>query len=279
MLLSISDLVDTLRTEVSITNSQAGLEDKGLLDLTDEQLVTMIKIGASKLYPEMTDFNDISDEEGAEYPLMLLAKVELFIMLATLKADLVDMNADNANRLNLSQRFAHYKDLADAAQKAFDKWSDDAEAGGGTGGVVTSYNVILDTRHFTERNYNEQKLPQVTLKIRNVTADSAEVSWSVKYMSHFGAFKVYLGTSPCIDMYRNGAYLNDKVTENAKCIRSTLNFRDNSVRLQNLDAETTYYVAVASIEQNQLFGYKEKAFTTLKPFNEEESSDPIYTGG
>ena len=264
IVLSVEDLIATLRQEVDITNSAAGLTDQGLLDMTDEQIETLLKLGASRLDVDADNLQEALDD-GNSYPILLLAKIELFTTLATLKADLVDMNADNNNRLSLGQRWQHYNSLAENAQSAFDKWNEDNDgSSGGTGGVITSYNVILDSRMYTTRNYNEQKAPKVKLRIHHVDTTYAELEWAVSNISHFGLYRLYIGTSPVFDIYLDGGLSQDHITENARLIKTTLDIHDNHARIKNLTEGTTYFVAVVSVEKNGVYGYSQKSFTTLE---------------
>lgn len=263
MRVSVKDIVDTLRLEISISNSQAGVEDEGLLDMTDEQIITIIKLGATRLDEDAETLEEVI-EDGYAYPLTLLAKIELLYTLATLKADLVDMNADNNNRLSLGQRWQHYSGLIEAAQKDYDKWdADNSGSSGGTGGVITSYDVILNSRHFTERNYNTQNTPKVRLRIDEVGEDFANIRWDITQSSHFAYCRVYIGTSPVFDRYLDGGKSENKITESAQLIKSTMDIRDNAMRVLNLIPDTEYFVAVVAVEKNTVYGYSQKVFKTL----------------
>ena len=63
----------------------------------------------------------------------------------------------------------------------------------------------------------------------------------------------------------------------AKLIVSTQNIRNVFHRVENLESGTMYYVAVISIERNQVFGYSETSFTTLDvlPYEEEVSESTL----
>ena len=113
--------------------------------------------------------------------------------------------------------------------------------------------------------------------IDQVTSDSVDFHWGVTNTSHFGRFKVYISTSPIVDMYKEGATYDKKIDVGAKLIVSTQNIRNVFHRVENLESGTMYYVAVISIERNQVFGYSETSFTTLDvlPYEEEVSKSTL----
>lgn len=241
-------------------------KDKAYLDMTDDDLTLFFKLCATRDY-QIDDLEDLPP--GAEYPLMLLAQIELFKKLAVSVADWIDLGADNNNYLKREQRFKHYMQLAAMAQEQYDDY---VESGGASGGVQT-YTVRLKGNHMSERDYELTPSPRVSLKIKNVTNESADISWTVTGISHFGRYKLFISTSPIVDMYLDGAKHSDKITEGAVLIKSTHDIKDTYHRITGLDPETVYYVALVSIEKNSTWGYTEKSFTTLEPFEEEPDVD------
>ena len=143
MVLTVDELLELLRSAVNISNEEAGVEDSGYLNMTDEELTTFLKLSISKVYPSVEDFEDLPP--GSAYPIVLIAKKELYLKLAVLKANLIDLTADNNNQLKQSQRFSHYMALAENAQEEYEDW---VENGGATvdpnTGIqgVTTYNTI-----------------------------------------------------------------------------------------------------------------------------------------
>ena len=73
-----------------------------------------------------------------------------------------------------------------------------------------------------------------------------------------------------LDIHKDGAFYKDKIDENAKLIKSTSNIRDNAHIVSGLEPNTQYYIAIFSIERNQVFGYSETSFTTLPLLEDEE---------
>ena len=263
MLLTVKDLIGLLRSSVNIQNEESEVQDPAFLTMTDDDIELFIKLGVSRAYPNITDLGDLPD--GSEYPIILLAKIELYTKLAVIKADKVDMGADNNNYLKQSQRFDHYMKLVSMAKEQYESWLENEGQG-----EVSSYDVLLSDRHYTQRNYEKQATPKVSIKIDQVTSDSVDFRWKVTNTSHFGRFKVYISKIPIIDMYREGVTYNNKVDSEAKLLVSTSNIRNTYHRVGNLESGTEYYIAVISIERNQVFGYSEVSFTTPEVLPDEE---------
>ena len=273
MLLTVNDLITLLRSSVNVQvpavdgeGQETSIIDPAYLSMTDEDLTLFLKLGVSRAYPEVTDLEDLPD--GAEYAVMLLAKIELYMKLAVLRTDDVDLGADNNNYIKQDQKFSHYMKLVEAAQQQYESWLDNEGEGGATG--VTSFDVLLSNRHYTRRNIEKQMTPKVKLKIGDVTADSVEITYSVSNTSHFGRFKVYISKTPIVDMFAEGVAYSNKVSADAKLIKSTQNIRNIYHRVQGLEPSTDYYIAVFAIESNKVFGYAETSFTTLDVLEDEE---------
>lgn len=266
MILTIEEMVKILRSSVNVQYEEAEVIDSAYLTMTDDDLMLFVKLGCSRVYPSITDLSDL--DEGSEYPIILLAKIELYSKLAVLKADKIDLVADNNNQLKQSQRFDHYMKLVEMTREEYNDWVEDTVSGA-TGGVQ-SYDVLLANRHHTKRNYELTPTPKVKLKIGTVSSDSIDFSWSVSNTSHFGRYKVYVSTSPIIDMFKSGARAEDKVSKEATLLKSTSNIRDCYHRVTGLLPETDYYIAVFSVERNLVFGCTEVCVSTLEEFVDEE---------
>lgn len=265
MLLTVEDMIKTLRQGVNILDVD-GETDPVYNEMTDEDILLFIKMAVSRDYPDIDDLNDLPN--GCEYGVILLAKIELYMKLAVAVADQFDIGADNNNYLKRSQRFEHYKALAEEARAEYEDYSDDSVS---TGGVQT-YDVLLNSRHYTRRNYNFGIKPRVSLKVSQITNNSIEFAWSVSKSDYFGAYKVFIGEEPIIDQFKDGANLENKITEKAKLIKSTYDIRDCFHRIEGLKPNTSYYLAVFSQERNGIYGYKEITFTTLEEVGGEEVS-------
>ena len=263
MLLTVEELIKLLRSSVNVQSEETEVIDPAYLTMTDDDIKLFIKLGVSRAYPDVTDLAELPN--GSEYPIVLLAKIELYLKLAVIKADKVDMGADNNNYLKQDQRFQHYMKLVEEARAEYESWLDNEGQG-----EVSSYDVLLSNRHYTHRNFEKQVTPKVSLKIDQVTSDSVDFHWGVTNISHFGRFKVYISKSPIVDMYREGATYDKKINEDAKLLVSTQNIRNVYHKVNNLESGTLYYIAVISIERNQVFGYSEMSFVTLEVLPDEE---------
>lgn len=263
MILTVDELIKLLRSSVNVQYEESEVIDPAYLTMTDDDLSLFIKLGVSRAYPSVTDLADLPD--GSDYPIVLLAKIELYLKLAVLKADKVDMGADNNNYLKQGQRFSHYMQLVELANAQYESWLENEGQG-----EVNSYDVLLSNRHYTQRNFEKQSTPKVSLRIDQVTSDSVDFHWGVTNTSHFGRFKVYISKNPIVDMYKDGVTYDKKIDEEAKLIVSTQNIRNTHHRVSNLECGVMYYIAVISIERNQVFGYSEISFNTLEELPEEE---------
>lgn len=256
MLLTTDEILKLLRMSVKVQQEESEVIDPAFLAMSDEDLMLYVKLGVSRAYPKVTDLADLP--EGSEYPIVLLSKIELYLALAVLKVDKVDMSVDNNNYLKNSQRFSHYMSLVDSVKEQYENWLENEGQG-----EVSSYEVLLDNRHYSSRNYENQKPPKVSLYIDSVLSNSVDFHWSVKNTSHFASYKVYFSSSPIIDMFKEGAFYKDKLTENGEVlVLSTMDIRNNHHRLTGLKPGASYYLAIISLERNRIWGYKESSFET-----------------
>ena len=83
---------------------------------------------------------------------------------------------------------------------------------------------------------------------------------------------MYVSENPIVDPFRDGSKAEDKILDGATLVLSTWDFRNNHKRVEGLKPETEYYIAVFSIERNQLYGYKQVTFQTLPVLTGEEIS-------
>ena len=263
MLLTVTELIQLLRSSVNVQSEETEVIDPAYLTMTDDDIELFIKLGVSRAYPSVTDLSELPS--GSEYPIVLLAKIELYSKLAVLKADKVDMGADNNNYLKQDQRFKHYMSLIAETREHYKSWLENEGQG-----EVSSYDVLLGNRHYTKRNFEKQVTPKVLIRIDEMTNNSVKFHWNVTNSSHFGRFKVYISKNPIVDMYRDGSTYDKKVDKEANLIVSTMDIRNTYHSVDNLESDTLYYLAVISIERNQVFGYSEMSFTTLPMLEDEE---------
>lgn len=266
MILTQGELIQILRHSVNVQQEESEVIDKAYLTMTDDDLLLYVKMGISRAYPNVSSISDLPS--GADYPITMLAKIELYMALAVRKADKVDMGADNNNYLKQSQRFDHYMKLVNAVKAQYDSWLENEGQG-----EINTYDVLLDKQHYSRRNYEKQKAPSVQIGIDSVTEDSVSYHWNVSNISHFGRFKSYISQRPIIDMFMEGATYQSKLDSEAELIKSTGDIRCTQHHKGNLEPNTVYYLAVISIERNQVWGYSETSFTTLPVFEDEGDFD------
>lgn len=262
MNLEIKDLIKLLRSMVNIEN--VDYEDEAFLKMSDEDIEMYLKFGMYRIFPSSDDFSDLPS--GAEYPIVLVSKKELYLKLAVTEAPLYNITADNNNQLQRSQRFDHYMKLAENAQSEYEDWEDNnglVDPNTGIAGVQ-AYDSYITKRHYESRNIRLSPAPIVRVNVVNIYSDSLELKWKSFNNDHFGKFLVYLSEKPIVDVFKKGSKAEDNINEGAIKVYSTFDFNDNATRIDSLKPETLYYIAVFSIERNQKFGYKEVVVTTLE---------------
>lgn len=270
MILTTKELISFLRSSVNV--SIEGQNDPQYLQMTDEDLNLYIKLGVSRAYPDVETLEELP--EGSEYPVILLAKMELYTKLAVARADKVDMSAGDGVSISLGQRFEHYMKLIGEAREQYSSWLNNEGQG-----KVESFDVLLARRHYSARNFEKQDSPKVSILIDSLASDFVNFHWKIRNYTHFGAFKVYASEKPIFDVFKDGYSYTSKIDETATLVYNTSNIRDTSHSLKRLKPETTYYILVLAIEKNQVYGFKEVSFTTPKILEEEESVRREEIGG
>lgn len=268
MLLTVPELVTQVRNRVFVQNPDAGTVSEDYLVYSDGDLVQFLKMSASRIFPGVA-LENLPD--GSEYPVVLLTAISLYNNLAVKYANKVDLGADNNNYLKLSQKFDHYKDLAEQAQEEYDNWLENEGAELLGIGVVNTYEVFRDREHLSMRTFQLQSAPTVTIHADSVTADTICIRWDVKNCAHFGRCKAYIGLVPVYDPYADGATYETHVTADARLVKSTNNQRDFVCRISDLEPETEYFIAVFAMERNQVYGVRQISVTTLAALPDEEN--------
>lgn len=251
--MTVDQMIRYLRLNVSIQDPTGTVQDKAYLSMTDEDILLYMNIVLTRNYPHVPSLDYLPTEDV--YPIILLCKKELYYALAVKEAPLYDIGADNNNYLKRDQRFTHYMKLIAQTDKEYQDYLEDGGAGGNT---LTSFDVLLSDRYATKRNYEKGALPAPLLFVVNVTEDSAEIAWKVKLNRFFG-YKVYVSTSPIVDLFKFPNHIN----ADAKMVAEIRNVHQTQCRLEGLEPETKYYVAVSATEMSSLTGYAEQSFETL----------------
>lgn len=241
--MTVDQMVSYLRMSVQVQDPTGSAQDSAYLNMTDEDIVLYLEVALSRNYPEMS--LDYLPTEYV-YPVILLSKKELFHTLAVKEAPLFDLGADNNNYLKRSQRFEHYMSLIAQVDK---EYSDYLENGGAGGNTLTSFDVLLSDRYATKRNYEKGVIPAPSLYVRNVGSNFVEIEWRVK-LSRFKEYKVYVSKNSIVDS------LNvSKPVDTESEVITIKNVHQTSCRIEGLEPDTDYCIAVSAVEMSSLTGY------------------------
>lgn len=250
--MTVEQMIQYLRLNVSIQDPSIST-DTVYLSMSDEEIVLFMQTALTRNFPDLS-----LDNLPAEnvYPVILLSKKELFYSLAVKEAPLYDLSADGAS-ISRSQRFEHYMRLIEQCDKEYSDYLDNGGAGANT---LTSFDVRLTNRYATQHNYEKGVVPAPILSIGNITENSVELTWKVK-LERFAGYKVYLSKSPIVDTF----VFPNPISKEAKMLQEIKNVHQTKCRIEGLEPNTTYYVAISAEEMSTLTGYAEKSFTTLEP--------------
>lgn len=245
--MNIESIVKLLRNSIFVQDPEVAIVDEDLLQMADEDFIPILQMCLSRVDPTES-INNISNENI--YPLIILAKIELYHRLAVKTAPKYSLTSATGVQLKRAEVFDHYYKLIEQSQSEYKTYL-------ATGVVVKSAEVILDSRYFTQRNYNLAKKPTVVLQLDNVYSDKVEVSWSNLVINKFAKYELYLSTQPIFDKYE------DKVNANSSKIVTITDLHTTFYRVNNLIPNTKYYLLLQVEERNGLKGYSEIEFTTL----------------
>lgn len=247
-----AELVRYLRLNVNIQNAE--VTDTAYLSMTDEDIELYLNIVLTRDFPQVPSLDLIPQEDI--YPVVLLAKKELYFTLASMDAPLIDLVADNNNQLKRSQRFEHYMKLIEAVDKEYNQYNEDG--GAGTRNTLTSYDVLLSDRYATKRNYEKGFVPTLSLRTTGVFDTSIELVWSVQ-LSRFEKYEVYISEEQILDEYS----IHEPVSPKAKLVAKILNVHQNKCRIEGLVPNTVYHIMVSATDKSSLVGRKEIIVSTL----------------
>lgn len=257
-----SDLIRYLRISVDVVEPESKVKDDLYLKLSDDDLLLYIDTARTRAYPGETldDF-----PEAYIYPLMLLAKKELYLALAIRHARFVDLKADDYNEMKKSQWFTHYMDLAGMMETSYLNYLD---YGGDGTGTMYSASTYLSTRYYTSYNHEKAVQPYLKVRVDKVTEDTIEVSWDWD-ADRLLCFKVFLSTVPVVE------YHDLEQTQIEEISREIAVIRDPHLckcRIRGCTPGTDYYVVVTVTDWSWITTYKEVKVTTSAVKNAEEDT-------
>jgi hypothetical protein len=256
--MTTEQIVQFLRLSINISDPDGGAGAK-YLSLSDGELALYLGIALSQ--PAFTDAAGFVPALGALEPahlylLACVAKKELYLALAAKAAPSRDMGADSNNYLKNDQIFQHWLALAKQAGSDAEKAAEDL-AGAGAGGVLSTYDVVASSRFYTGYNRDRAPIPLVRISADSVGLAEAEISWALARVRRFYGADVYCGVSPILDMH------SENPVGGAASLYHTGDVRQTRCRIEGLEPDTPYYVAVAVCGQSGAKGYSEIEIRTL----------------
>ena len=267
----ISDLVSYLRSAVVVAEKDLAGEDWLVEDLayaamSDEELELYLKVVATRDFSEYP-LDKIPEE--AVYPITLIARRDLYFHLATCAAPLYNLSADGAS-LSRTQRFEHYMMLIKQLDDELYDWEINGGGTSGTNGTLTSYQVHLADRYYTQYNKRTSALPAVVLYLDNIGSDYVEISWNPKYhTTNFQSYKVYCSNDG--DVFDDYKTTNQaKISSTAVLVGHIKNIWQKSYRIRGLNPETQYSVGVIVTANGGRKGYDLDTFTTEALVSEDD---------
>lgn len=244
--MNLESIIKLLRDSLFIQDPEVIVVDEDFLQMADEDFIPIIKMCLGRTAP--TESIDSISSDNV-YPLILLAKIELYHRLAVKSSPDYSITSATGVQLKKGDVFEHYYKLIEQAQKEYTTYL-------ATGIVVKSADILLDTRYFTQRNYNLAKKPTISLTLDTIYTDKVEVSWGQLNCNKFARYNLYISKEPIFDKYDN------KVKSNATKVVTISDIHTKLYRISNLTPDTKYYVLLEVEERNGLKGYSEVDFTT-----------------
>lgn len=218
---------------------------------TDEQLKGILEYALVFIDPTAS-LSDIHPKQI--YPLILYAKKEIFLRLATKSAPLYKIvNPDI--RLDKGDRFDHYIQLVRLVDNDIYNFN---SCGGSF--EIEAKEVLLSDRYFSRRNYDLSKAPYIKVSLDKAYIDKIEISWKTENIKRFEKVMIYIleGNAKMFDEYNKNA-----INEKAQLIDTLYDIHYDHYRINSLKPNTKYSVLVVLCEQNGLQGFSELGVSTL----------------
>lgn len=239
--------------------------DEIFTTITDEQLEEVIEFVAGK------DITTVTAEDSLY--VYMKARREIYWKLATSKAPLYLINVDGT-KVEKNQRFEHYMQLVTHIDVDIKHYEESGQATS-----VEVGDTYLTSRHHTERNYANTPIPEVDISLDNIYETKVEFRWSAKKVTKFYNYIIYISNNNIIDNYMNKGLGNMNVAaEDATLVERIIDVRQTTYRIEDLEPNTTYHLAVLCFNANTVFGYSEVEFTTKAiPTEDPTPTDPTTT--
>jgi hypothetical protein len=255
--MSIQDILHYLRISVNVQMPDGSI-DPAYLSMTDDELMLYLKLGLSQPYFYQQGITELEDVTGNfVYALVLYAKRELYTALAVRVAKDVSMSADSVS-MSKSQRYDHYADLARQCNSEIEALTNGSDAAlGGTNGVAYTYTYGTPNRPIVSKYRGEPVIQKLTAKLVGDT--SALLTWMYPtYSASFKQADVYMSQEPIV-LYRG---FETFVSDTAEKIGTTKDLSVHSFMVNDLEADTHYYFAVAASDTKGKCGYAQTELIT-----------------
>lgn len=256
------ELVSYLRSAVFIENEEEkgddGLvEDTAYLAMSDEDILLFIRVAVTRDFSEYS-LGKIPEE--AVWPVLLIARRDLYFKLATAAAPLYNLQADGAS-LSQDQRFQHYMQLIQQLDKEFEDYENNGGLSG-TNGTLESFNAVLSDRYNTTYNQRAASPPAVVLYLDAVGEDYVELSWKAKrHTTDFSDYKIYISEDGAVfDEYQTTD--REKISSKAVLAKTVKNIWQTKCRVTGLSPDTSYNVGIVVRANGGKCAYDSDSFTT-----------------
>lgn len=255
------EVIKYLRNSVNIQDPEV-VTDSAYISLSDEDIELYANIVLMRDFPDIPSLDYLTNE--MVYPVVLLAKKEMYFALATISAPDYRISADGGGELDRQQRFEHYMALIEQIDKEYDKYTEDG--GLGTNNTLTSYDVLLSNRYYTKRNYEKSAVPTLSVFIDSLDTDEVLLRWKTN-ISRFKEARIYVSSEQIYDSYKistkGKTTVDVGISPSAKLVATVKDPKHTKCRLEGLTPETLYHIAVSVIDISGVFNVTEIEVTTL----------------
>jgi len=266
MAFSTATLVKYLRDSVLVQDPSME-DDPVWLNMSDDDLALVLEVSMHRDFPNQV-LSSLAN--GVVYPLMLVAKKELYYRLAVKSAPKYDLKGDNAGELHRSQRFKHFYALIQQIDEELENYMENGYfSEDGIGDLddngTTSRNkvyvreALVTSRYYSRRNYGLYEAPAVSVFVDSLDSSRVQLHWKATGTRVFVDYKVYISTSEIYDEYKH------QIDPNATLIFSTSDQRKTACEYVGLNPSTRYHILVAVKEANGIYGYGGVVFDTPTP--------------
>ena len=275
---STETLVKYLRDSVLVQDPSTA-EDPIWLQMSDDDLAIVLEVAKHRDFPNQV-LSSLAN--GVVYPLMLVAKKELYYRLAVKTAPNYDIRGDEAGELKRSQRFEHFMSLIKQTEAELQNYMEngyfgedgigDLEDGTASRNKVYVREALITSRYYTRRNYGLLKAPSVGVFVDSLDSSRVQLHWSVTGTHAFLRYNVYISENEVIyDEYKH------QIDPDATLVFSSTDQRRMSCEIDELTASKRYHVLVEVCECNGIKGYGGVVFETSTPITDTETDTNTET--